>query len=180
MTNTYASFWRRILAFIIDGIFFSFLFYAILKISHSLFYPNINNSQNMTFFDIIFLLCIFIIPVLFTIMAEILFISSPWQTTPGKKTLRTFIGHKENGVAISRFVAFARILLKYLVILLFFMGISLLKNQELALMGLEAAKLGIILITPTILNIFSVMFGKEKLTVHDFVCTTRVFNQVNK
>lgn len=173
--SVYAPFWRRSLALIIDLIFFSFLFYVILKISYNLFFPNIRNIYSVSFFDMIFILCTFFIPILFTVMLEIIFISSPWQATPGKKTLNIFIGHKADAIAISKFKAFCRILLKYLIILLTLVGVSLMRHKNVEILGFAAVQAGVLLVSPAILSIFSTLFGKEKMSIHDFVCTTRVY-----
>jgi len=118
---------------------------------------------------------------MFTAILEILCISSSWQATPGKRIMNIFIGHKGDGLAISKIKAFFRVILRYVVLLLFMLGASFLIDEnkifnDTSFFDLQIIELGTLLIIPTVINLFSLLVGSDKITIHDFICTTRVYN----
>ena len=176
----YAPLWRRIAASVIDTSFFVSLLFGILFVSYNLFSPKVPLSL-LSVFDLVLLILSIFIPFMLTLILEVLFISSTWQATPGKRVMNIFIGHKGDGLAISKFKALFRISVRYIVILLFMLGASFLINEQeifnqTSLFDLKIIELGVLLIVPTVINLFSMMVGTDKITIHDFICTTRVYN----
>lgn len=145
----YCGVWRRFGAYLLDGILQLLIIFCLLffeTIFFKIFYPDKWLLIKEDF--LIYLMSNITLIIIIAILYWTLFESSKLQATPGKYLLNMKIINKD-GTKISFLKSFSRLLL-YLMIIIFGFGI-----------------VGII-------NLFCIIFTKQKTSIPDMVCNTRV------
>lgn len=148
----YAGFWIRFFAILLDSVIFSLLWLACLVAYFSMVHDiSIANLEDVDLNDLVNLSDkVFIVLMAFLIFTvlPILCLSSKYQSTPGKAMLSIYVGDKD-GNRISTL----RSAIRYIMVSILY---------------------------PTcifLIDALVLIFSKEKASLHDKICRTRVFRK---
>lgn len=177
--SIYAGLWKRFLATIIDVILFIPIYYLV-EILISNFLSSSTTPSLFPLFDLFFNILVSLLPTIVIFMIQIHFLVSKWQATPGKRIMSIFVGHKGDGIKISKLSAFFRVLLRGIVLSIFPIGIGFLMIDFIPFFRISEfinyTITGLCLISPALLSLILVISTKSKLTIYDLICSSRVYN----